>query len=333
MRSIVSITASFPRLRVRPRGRKRALCGRQSAWILAAHTLRRASLTDDGTIHGQHEQDLDDLHFEAVFAALASDRRSAHDAGATSPASASARPATSTRAPARSATARTSVGRTPRWARRCARPSRCRFRRQRRALRDPRRVHLRCREGIRELRAADAGYGHRRRHRCRRRAVLGNRGARARSATIRSARPTDSSAAAARSAASRRRPRARADPPRVCGRALVSAQHAARRSAREAQFEEDPQGGASRRRSRACRVAELYRRSGIGLANIVAFVNPEMIALGGGVARAGDSSSTRCARWSTSYDDGPPARRRSSPPRSATTPARSAPRPWRCAEA
>ena len=33
-----------------------------------------------------------------------------------------------------------------------------------------------------------------------------------------------------------------------------------------------------------------------GLANIIAFVNPEIIALGGGVSSAGDFLLTRCGR-------------------------------------
>ena len=230
---------------------------------LGGSHVTAAVVTEDGTIHRQHEQDLDDLRFEAVIAALDATigaalqgrRQSVVGIGIGSPGNIDAATGAVLYSPnfgwqnaplgealRKKFSVPVFVGNDAR----CATLGEYTF--------GTGKQH----EG---LRAADARHGHRRRHRRRRRAAPGQSLGRRRDRA-----PSDPPDRRVRLRLRKDRLLRGAglghgtDPARVCGRAVVSAQRAARRRARQAQLEEDPQGGAGRRPARAGGVEELHRR-------------------------------------------------------------------------
>jgi glucokinase len=144
---------------------------------LGASHVAAAVVTDDGTIHVQHEEELEDLRFEAVIAAIRSDRRTGAQRcrervvgiGIGSPGNIDAAPEPVLYSP--------NFGWDERAAGRHVAQEVCSsgLRRQRRPLRDAGRVHVRHRHGLQRLRAPHPRDGHRRRHRGAGKLLLGNR--------------------------------------------------------------------------------------------------------------------------------------------------------------
>ena len=232
---------------------------------LGGSHVTAAVVTEDGAIHRQHEEDLEDLRLRGRDRrARRDDRYGAARTPETSPESASARPATST---PRSGAVLYSpnfgwqdapLGESLRKKFRTAG-----LRRQRRALRDARRVYVRNRQGDQGFRSPDARHGNRRRNRRREASCCsGNRWG-AGEIGHHQIRPSDGFVCGCGKIGCFE---AQASGTGLIRHAFAVAPSfprsaAARRSARQAQLQEDSPSGAGRRRSRACSLEELHRRS------------------------------------------------------------------------
>ncbi len=259
---------------------------------LGGSHVTAAVVTEDGAIHSQHEEDLEDLRFEAVIGALDDDdRRGAARMSRSVGGIGIGSPGQHRRAdPAPCSTARTSAGRTRRWVRRCARSSACPSSSPTtRAARRSASTSFGIRKGYEGLRAADARNGNRRRHRRGRRAAARQHWG-AGEIGHHQIRPTDGFVCGCGKIG--------CFEAQASGTGLIRHAFAVAPSfPRSALLDVARDKLSSKKIRKAAQAGDGHALAAwqnfiadlaIGLANIIAFVNPETIALGGGVSSAGD---------------------------------------------